>query len=398
MSSLSNRHILLGITGSIAAYKCCELIRELKRLGAKVRVVLTSGGREFVTPLTLQALSGERVFSDLLDEEAEAAMGHIELARWADLILIAPASANFIARLAQGRADDLLTTLCVATNAPIRLAPAMNQQMWQQETTQLNVAKLKQLAVEFWGPADGEQACGEVGPGRLLEVPELLAHLSGCFESGLLAGKRVLLTAGPTQEPLDPVRYLSNYSSGKMGYALAKAARDAGAKVTLVSGPVALSAPEDVDFISVITSSEMHEAVLSRVAESDVFISAAAVVDYKLETIAERKLKKTENELTLRLTKTPDILAEVGALDERPFLVGFAAETHDVLNYARDKLQRKNLDMIVANEVGEGKGFAVDDNQVTVLSASGDERRFELQSKWQLAVKLVEFIAKALSA
>ena len=393
MSSLANRHILLGITGSIAAYKCCELVRCLKKIGAQVRVVLTAAGGEFITPLSLQALSGERVYTDLLDKEAEAAMGHIELARWADLVLIAPASANFIARLAQGRADDLLTTLCVATEAPVYVAPAMNQQMWQQAVTQQNVAKLEGDGVTLWGPAEGDQACGEVGPGRMLEPEELLVLLEGCFASGLLAGKRVLITAGPTQEPIDPVRYLSNHSSGKMGYALAIAARDAGARVTLISGPVALSVPEDVELISVLTSSEMHAAVFAHINAAEVFIAAAAVVDYKVQTVAKRKLKKSSDKLTLELVKTPDILAEVSALPTRPILIGFAAETHDVIAHAREELHRKKLDMIIANEVGEAKGFAVDDNAATVLFAQGEQLELPLQSKRQLAVQLITQIA-----
>ncbi len=396
MSSLANRHIVLGITGSIAAYKCCELVRNLKKLGAQVRVVLTAGGKEFVTPLTLQALSGERVYADLLDDEAEAAMGHIELARWADIVLVAPASANFIARLVQGRADDLLTTLCVATEAPIYIAPAMNQQMWQQAATQQNVIELQKRNVIFWGPAEGEQACGECGPGRLLEPDELLERLAGCFASGVMAGKRVLITAGPTQELIDPVRYLSNHSSGKMGYALAVAARDAGAQVTLISGPVALDAPEGMELVSIVTSADMHATVLARVVEFDVFISAAAVVDYQVESIAERKLKKTSEELVLKLIKTPDILAEVGALPKKPFLVGFAAETHDLMVHAEEKLNRKALDMIVANEVGKDKGFGVDDNAAIVLSAKGVKLELPLQSKRQLAVKLIEHIAESL--
>src|SRR3990167_3731827 len=397
MNTLSNRKILIGITGSIAAYKACELVRILKQAGAKVRVVITQCGLEFITPMTLQALSGERVWTDLLDPESEAAMGHIELARCADLILIAPASANFIARFITGMADDLLTTLCLASTVPIYMAPAMNQQMWLNTITQQNITKLRALGVGLWGPAIGGQACGETGPGRMIEPVELLEKLQLSFNNGALAGKRVVITAGPTQEALDPVRYLANHSSGKMGYAIAEAARAAGADVILISGPVHLARPEGIEVITVTTAEQMYKAVMHKLSACDVFIGAAAVADYRLQDIAQQKIKKTEETLTLRLVKNPDILAAVAAKQDKPLMIGFAAETEDVLNYARQKLIEKNVDMIVANQVGHGVGFESDDNTVTFLLRNGKEQSLTKQNKQQVASKLVEVIASLLT-
>ena len=398
MHRLTNRQILIGITGGIAAYKSAELTRLLKKAGADVRVVMTPAATEFITPLTLQALSGHPVHLHLLDPEAEAGMGHIELAKWADLILIAPASADFIARCAAGMGNDLLTTLCLATTAPVCLAPAMNQAMWRDPHTQSNIDSLKATGMKVFGPDSGEQACGDTGPGRMLE-PLALAELAAAeFEHLALSGKTVFITAGPTREPLDPVRYISNHSSGKMGYALAQAAVDAGAQVKLISGPVNLSAPERVECIQVETAEEMLAASLEGIDSCDLFIGAAAVADYRPIAIAEHKIKKGHEEIMeLRLVKNPDIIASVAALSKRPCVVGFAAETHDLLSYARSKLERKNLDLIVANDVSvPGIGFNSDDNRVTLISAT---REVELPqtSKRLLARQLIEQIAQHLN-
>lgn len=392
---LCNKRILLGITGGIAAYKCCELIRLLKTAGADVQVVLTAGGAEFVTPLTLQALSGNPVHTTLLDPEAEAGMGHIELAKWADLIIIAPASADFIARLAGGLGNDLLTTLCLATDAPIALTPAMNQAMWRDSRTQENIAKLSSIEMKIWGPASGEQACGDVGPGRMIEPADIAARTANCFESTGLSGLHVVITAGPTREAIDPVRYISNHSSGKMGYALAEAAIEAGAKVTLISGPVALSCPERVTRISINSADDMLAAALAVVESCDVFIAAAAVADYRPADIAEQKLKKADDvdEMVIRLVKNPDIVATIAQHPLRPFTVGFAAETQNVLDYARGKLARKNLDMIIANDVSDSSiGFNSDENSVTLITTDS-ERSLTKASKSKLARKLIQHIS-----
>ena len=394
MNTLTNKRILLGITGSIAAYKGAELVRLLRAAGAEVQVVLSRGGAEFITPLTLQALSGRPVYLHHLDTDSEAAMGHIDLARWADAILVAPASADFLARLAQGRADDLLSTVCLASDTPLAVAPAMNRRMWAQPATRDNMALLAARGVRVFGPASGEQACGEVGAGRL-EAPEaLVAALAELFESGALQGLRVLVSAGPTREPIDPVRFLSNRSSGRMGYALARAAAEAGAAVTLVSGPVALAVPDRVACRQVETAAEMHAAVLAAAGEADLYIGAAAVADYRPRESRPDKLKKDAAILTLELARTPDILAEVAALPDGPFTVGFAAETRDVEHYARAKLAAKGLDMIVANRVGgpEG-GFDAGDNAVTVHWAGGGQA-FPLMPKDRLARALITLIAE----
>lgn len=398
MHRLTNRQILIGITGGIAAYKSAELTRLLKKAGADVRVVMTPAATEFITPLTLQALSGHPVHLHLLDPEAEAGMGHIELAKWADLILIAPASADFIARCAAGMGNDLLTTLCLATTAPVCLAPAMNQAMWRDPHTQSNIDSLKTTGMKVFGPDSGEQACGDTGPGRMLE-PQSLAELAAAeFESLTLSGKTVFITAGPTREPLDPVRFISNHSSGKMGYALAQAAVDAGARVKLISGPVNLVAPERVECVQVETAEEMLAAALDDIHSCDLFIGAAAVADFRPVAVAEHKIKKGKEEIMeLRLVKNPDIIASVAALSLRPFTVGFAAETHDLLSYARSKLERKKLDLIIANDVSvPGIGFNSDDNRVTLVSASG-EVPLPQTSKRLLARQLIEHIAQHLN-
>lgn len=391
MPSLANRQIVLGITGGIAAYKAAELVRRLQDAGAAVRVVMTPAATAFITPLTLQALSGHPVHTTLLDPEAEAGMGHIQLARWADAVLVAPASADFMARLAQGQGDDLLATVCLATAAPVLLAPAMNQAMWRNQATQANVDVLRQRDITLWGPADGLQACGDSGPGRMLEVDELLHHLAGRFSTGLLAGQRVLITAGPTREALDPVRYLSNHSSGKMGFALAQACADAGAITTLIAGPVSLPTPARVERVDVTSAQEMFDAVMVRAGQAEIVIAAAAVADYRPAIIAASKIKKTgADTMTIELVKNPDIVAAVAALPGGPFTVGFAAETDDVERYARDKLQRKGLDMIIANDVSRGDiGFGSDDNAVTVFWSTGSAV-FDKMGKSQLAMRLVE--------
>ncbi len=369
---LMGRRVLVGISGGIAAYKSAELVRGLRRQGAEVRVVMSAGAQQFITPLTLQALSGHRVCTALLDPEAEAAMGHIELARWADTLLVAPASANFIARLAHGFADELLAAVCLATDAPVILAPAMNQQMWANPATQDNCELLRQRNIRLLGPAEGEQACGEVGYGRMWEPDQLVDALVSPQERGLLQGRTVVVTAGPTREAIDPVRYLTNRSSGKMGYAVAAAAVRAGAKVVLVSGPTILPTPQGVQRIDVESAHQMHQAVLEVVDHCDLFIATAAVADYRPVAAAEQKIKKSDAALTLALEPTKDILAEVAARSEGPFTVGFAAETEDVEAYARAKLERKALDMIAANGVGQvGCGFDADCNALTVIWRDG---------------------------
>ncbi len=398
MSSLTNKTILLGVTGGIAAYKSAELIRRLKELGAQVRVVMTKAAQEFITPLTLQALSGNPVHTDLLDSDAEAAMGHIELARWADLIVVAPASANFIARLSQGRGDDLLSTVCLATVAPLVLAPAMNQGMWHNRATQDNLKQLKLRGVHLLGPAEGSQACGETGPGRMLEAIQLAQAVAAMFTSSSLAGKRVVITAGPTREPLDPVRYLSNYSSGKMGYALAQAAIEAGARVVLISGPTFLQPPERVELVPVVTAAQMYAASLSHAQGCDLFIGAAAVADFRPAEVAEQKIKKgAEGQMTLTLIKNPDIVAAVAQLHPKPFTLGFAAESEKLLEHARAKFERKQLDAVVANDISEqGIGFDSDDN-AAILIDSGQSITLERQSKKQLARRLIQLLSERLN-
>jgi phosphopantothenoylcysteine decarboxylase/phosphopantothenate--cysteine ligase len=393
MAHLFNRNVLLGVSGGIAAYKSAELVRQLQERGAGVRVIMTQGAQEFITPLTLQALSGNPVHTQLLDTEAEQGMGHIELARWADLLLIAPATADLIARLSAGRADDLLTTVALATAAPLMLAPAMNQQMWRDPATVANISQLAERGAHLVGPAAGQQACGDVGPGRMEEPPVIADAAARLFESGLLAGKRVIITAGPTREALDPVRYISNHSSGKMGYALAQAAIDAGAITTLVSGPVNLTPPEHSHCFPVQSAAQMLEKCLELLPECDIFIACAAVADYRPATTEQQKIKKGPQQVTLQLARNPDIVAAVAASENSPFTVGFAAETNDVLRYARDKMQRKGLDMIVANDVSDHSiGFNSDYNEATVLWRDG-EQILTRSSKNTIARKIVELIA-----
>ncbi|MGB8327549.1 MAG: bifunctional phosphopantothenoylcysteine decarboxylase/phosphopantothenate--cysteine ligase CoaBC, partial [Steroidobacteraceae bacterium] len=365
---MQGRKILLGVTGGIAAYKSPDLVRRLRERGAEVQVVMTAAAREFVTPMTFQAVAGREVRTDLWDPAAESAMGHIELARWADLVLIAPASADFLARLATGQADDLLTTLCLATAAPLAVAPAMNQLMWSNPATQANVATLRARGVRIFGPGEGDQACGETGVGRMLEPLEIAQLAAAALtQDGALRGLRVVVTAGPTREHIDPVRFISNRSSGKMGFAMAQAAAEAGAEVVLISGPVALATPPGVRRVDCQSAADMLEAVTREVDGAQVFIGTAAVADYRPATPASQKIKKRAAALDLDLERTRDILAAVAARPRRPFVVGFAAETESVERNARIKLEEKNLDMVAANEVGEDKAFDRDDNALIVL-------------------------------
>jgi phosphopantothenoylcysteine decarboxylase/phosphopantothenate--cysteine ligase len=393
---MQGKRVLLGVTGGIAAYKSPDLVRRLREQGAEVQVVLTAGAREFVTPMTFQAVSGREVRSDLWDPEAEKAMSHIELARWADFVVIAPATADFIARLATGQADDLLTTLCLATDAPIALAPAMNRLMWANPATQSNVATLKSRGIHVWGPGEGDQACGEVGAGRMLEPTQLALHVANTLvPSGPLAGRRVLLTAGPTRERIDPVRFISNRSSGKMGFAVAAAAREAGADVTVIAGPCSCATPPGVKRVDVESAADMLAAVLANIEGTDIFVATAAVADYRPANPVECKIKKTSESMDIKMERTVDILATVAARvgAARPFVVGFAAETDSVEQYARQKLLKKNLDMIAANEVGHDKVFEKDDNALLVLWRDG---RLEMPNapKVALARDLVALIAE----
>ncbi|EOA6544499.1 TPA: bifunctional phosphopantothenoylcysteine decarboxylase/phosphopantothenate--cysteine ligase CoaBC [Vibrio vulnificus] len=395
MQTLAGKKILLGISGGIAAYKCADLTRRLKERGAEVQVVMTKAAKEFITPLTMQAVSGRPVSDSLLDPAAEASMGHIELAKWADLILLAPATADLIARMAAGMGNDLLTTLVLATDAPVAVSPAMNQQMYRNVATQENIATLSRRGMEIWGPAAGEQACGDVGPGRMLEPMQLVALCEQFFQPKPLQDKSILITAGPTREAIDPVRYITNHSSGKMGYALAQAAMQLGANVTLVSGPVSLPTPVNVNRINVDSAQEMYDAVMAQASDHDIFISCAAVADYRPATIAEQKLKKTDDsdEMTITMVKNPDIVASVSAMTEnRPFTVGFAAETNDVEVYARRKLEKKKLDLLCANDVSvEGQGFNSSDNAITLYWPQG-EKTLPLNSKAALSMEILKQI------
>jgi phosphopantothenoylcysteine decarboxylase/phosphopantothenate--cysteine ligase len=395
---LAQRRVLLVVTGGIAAYKSAELVRQLRRAGAEVRVAMTAAAAQFVGPLTFQALSGNPVRAELFDPVHEAAMGHIELARWAELVLVAPASADFLARLAAGLADDLAATLCLATTAPLAVAPAMNQAMWRNAATQENVRRLAARGVLLWGPDEGEQACGDVGPGRMLEPAALLERVAAVWDDGPLAGVPVLLTAGPTREPIDPVRFVGNRSSGKMGFALAAALRDAGAAVTLVSGPVALPTPAGVERIDVETAEQMHAAVMARAVGCAIFVGCAAVADYRPATVAAGKIKKTAERLALELVRNPDILADVARLDPRPFTVGFAAETEAVAEQAEAKRRAKGADMIAANLVGGDQGgFEADDNALTVSWEGGSET-LARAPKTELAHALTGLIARRFHA
>ena len=394
MNTLANKHILLGVTGGIAAYKAAELVRGLQQAGAEVRVVMTRGATAFITPMTLQALSGYPVRTELFDPEHEAAMGHIELARWADAVLVAPASADFMARLAAGMADDLLTTLCLATAAPLALAPAMNRQMWLAAATVENARRLQQRGVRLFGPAEGDQACGESGPGRMVEPVELIEGLSTLFTSGVLSGVAVTVTAGPTREAVDPVRFISNRSSGRMGYAIAAAAAEAGAQVRLVTGPVSLATPAGVERVEVETAEQMLEAVM--VDPGDIFISCAAVADYRPVEAAQSKIKKSAGEITLTLQRNPDILATVSGLPNAPFTVGFAAETDELESHARSKLKAKGVDMIAANWVGQraaGGGFDSETNALSLFWEGGGQA-LPKAAKSRLARQLIGVIAE----
>ena len=392
MHRLNKKRVLLGVTGGISAYKSTFLVRLLRKNGADVRVVMTKNACEFVTPLTFQALSSKPVHTELLDLDTESAMGHIKLAKWADLIIIAPASANFIARYANGFAADLLSTLCLATDSPVAIAPAMNQQMWLNEATQENIKKIKERGVAVIGPDSGEQACGDEGPGRMTEPEEITTFLAKIFQTDILTGSRLLVTAGPTREAIDPVRFLSNRSSGRMGYALASAAVEAGADVTLVSGPVNIE-PVGVEKIIYVTSAEeMCASVMEKINTVDIFISVAAVADYYLQNFSKNKIKKINDSYQLMLHKTPDILAKVAALDNAPFTVGFAAETENLKFNAIEKLHSKNLNMIAANQVGKTIGIDSEENALSVFWKSG-EMKFSLNSKNKLARDLIKLIA-----
>lgn len=394
MSFLADKNILLGISGGIAAYKSAELVRLLRKQGANVRVCMTASAQQFITPLTLQALSGNAVHTELLDPAAELGMGHIELARWADYILIAPATANVLAKLTWGLADDLLTTVCLASQAPLLLAPAMNQQMWKNPATQHNVRTLGERGVRLFGPAEGEQACGDTGPGRMLEPSQLLQALEECCAtSQLLKGQRVLITAGPTREAIDPVRFLTNRSSGKMGYAVAQAAAQMGAEVMLVSGHVALECPPGVQRIITESAADMLKATCEQAKQADLFIATAAVADYTPADVADRKIKKNAEILSLEMKRTTDILATIKREHPHLFTVGFAAETHDLMAYARGKLERKGLDMIAANSVANGKAFDQATNALEVVWKGGHTSLPEMD-KHALAHELLKIVAE----
>ncbi|MGR3807066.1 bifunctional phosphopantothenoylcysteine decarboxylase/phosphopantothenate--cysteine ligase CoaBC [Pasteurella testudinis] len=398
MTTLNGKRIVVGISGGIAAYKSIELIRLLRKSDAEVRVVLTAAAAHFVTPLTLQAISGNPVAESLLDPQAELAMGHIELAKWADLIIIAPATADLAARLAVGMANDLLSTICLATTAPILLAPAMNQQMFRQAVVQQNLAVLQQRGMRLIGPNSGEQACGDVGAGRMSEPNEIFSAIQTALSTAQqFKGLKVAITAGPTREAIDPVRFISNHSSGKMGFALARAFAEQGAEVSLIAGPVNLTTPPNVQRYDVESAQQMHGLTLSLAPRQDIVIGCAAVADYRMETIADQKLKKQDgsDQLILKLVKNPDIIADVAALSaNRPFVVGFAAETQDVLEYAAKKLQAKNLDMICANDVAvQGQGFNREQNALTVLWKNG-QQQLPLSDKFSLSQKLAALIVQ----
>ena len=395
MKSLANKNILLGVTGGIAAYKSAEIVRHLKKSGASVRVVMTRSAEEFITPLTLQALSGNRVSTELLDAEAEAAMGHIELAKWADGILIAPATANTIARLSSGRGDDLLSTVTLAFDGPISVAPAMNQAMWRDERTQKNLKKLIDQDFGICGPGSGEQACGDVGLGRMLEPIDILDMFSLSFNEGTLSGKKILITAGPTQEPIDPVRFITNRSSGKMGYSLVEAALESGANVTLISGPVNIEPPSNCNFVSIKTAEEMYDAVMHHISGMDVYIGTAAVSDYSPAKASDSKIKKdgSSSPMVLELKENQDILKSVSELEQRPYVVGFAAETNDLIKNAEKKLSNKNLDLIIANDVSNKDiGFDSDDNEVTLITEK-EKHLIERQNKRKVSKKIIDFIS-----
>lgn len=395
MKSLINRKILLGITGGIAAYKAAEIVRTLKKVGAEVRVVMTKSAQEFITPLTMQALSGNQVSIDLLDRNAEAAMGHIELAKWADAVLIAPCTADSIAKLSAGRGDDLLSAISLVHDGNLAIAPSMNQAMWSDERTQGNISSLNEKGISIFGPGDGQQACGDIGLGRMLEPLVIVEELAKLFDTGLLAGKELLITAGPTQEMIDPVRYISNKSSGKMGYAIAEVAKDAGAKVILISGPVKLNPPEGIIFEKITSADEMYDAVMHYAPKADIFISTAAVADYKPKDSLKNKLKKQNTEdISIELKQNKDILSSVTDKHKTLYAVGFAAETEEIEENARKKLLAKNLRVVVANDVSNQTiGFDSDDNEVTLISKK-EKIVIKKTDKKRVAKKIIEFIAE----
>jgi len=396
MSSLSQKRIILGVTGGIAAYKSAEITRRLQDEGAEVRVVMSESAQEFIRPLTLQALSGNPVHTDLLDPEAEAAMGHIELARWADIVLIAPATANFVATLNQGSANDLMSSICLATTAPVMIAPAMNQAMWSNSASQQNIESLKKREVIILEPDNGIQACGDVGPGMLPQPETIVQQVASVLKTGEMTGKKVVITAGPTREAIDPVRYISNHSSGKMGYAIADAMIDAGADVTLISGPVSLKQPDRCTLVSVTSAHEMLEAATEAAKGTDIFISAAAVADYYIPESSDQKIKKKSDKMTLNLAKTPDIVSIVKENNPKLFVLGFAAETQNVEQYAHEKLASKNLDAIIANDVSrEDIGFNSDDNEALWVEQESTHH-FSKCNKAQLARDLVALLATKL--
>jgi phosphopantothenoylcysteine decarboxylase/phosphopantothenate--cysteine ligase len=399
MCNLSNKNIILGITGGIAAYKSADLVRRLREVGANVRVVMTHAATEFVSPMTFQALSGQTVYGDLFDAQAETAMDHIELARWAELILIAPASANTLAKLSWGQADNLLTTLCLASKAPVAAAPAMNHVMWMTDATQDNISRLQQRGVSILGPGSGDQACGESGAGRMLEPLEIIHQLNNSASNNLLNNLNVMITAGPTFEAIDPVRFIGNRSSGRMGFALAQAALDAGAKVTLIAGPVHLQAAKAIQRVDVESAEQMHHAVMDKIQDKHIFIGTAAVADYRPTEIHLQKIKKTDNNISLQLQRNVDILAAVAALNKPPFTLGFAAETNDIEQYARQKLATKKLHMIAANKIGQNTdkgadiGFNSEYNQLHVYWRGG-HMKLARDRKKHIAEKLIKLIAE----
>jgi|TARA_B110000879_G_scaffold163587_1_gene211265 phosphopantothenoylcysteine decarboxylase/phosphopantothenate--cysteine ligase len=398
MSTLSNKRIIVGISGGIAAYKSAEIVRRLQDRGAEVQVVMTPSAEEFIRRLTLQALSGHPVHADLLDPEAEAGMGHIELARWADLLLIAPATADFIASMVHGRGNSLLNAIYLATAAKVALAPAMNQGMWSHPATSDNMRRLKEREVIIFGPDNGIQACGDIGEGRMQQPEKIAEQVANCFETGQLSGKKVVITAGPTREAIDPVRYISNHSSGKMGYAMATAAIEAGAEVTIISGPVAIAAPDRCTVIPVISAAQMHSSAMTACADADIFIAAAAVADYRPVSVAEQKIKKKADSIELKLQKNVDIVSAIADNFNDLFVVGFAAETQDIETYGREKLARKKLDAIIANDVSrEDVGFNSDDNEAWWITADNSQV-FSKRSKTQLARDIIVAISQKIES
>jgi len=393
---LIEKNIVLGITGGIAAYKTPEIARLLRSYGTHVQIIMTKAAKEFITPLTLQTVSGRAVYDEMFNQKLEAEIGHISVARWAHAVVIAPATANVIAKLAHGIADDLLTTMALATKAPIAIAPAMNREMWLNLATQKNIETLRTRKIHIFGPAEGLQACGEIGPGRMLAPVEIVRLMETLFVEPILKGKKVVITAGPTQESIDPVRYITNHSSGKMGYAIASAAVNFGATVHLISGPTSLPIPSGINFTSVTTAEEMFNAVMSEIKGCDIFIASAAVADYKPEQTATQKLKKNQENMVLHLIRSRDILSHVAALPTPPFTVGFAAETENIVENALAKLKNKKLDMIAANLVGKGKAFGADKNEFILFTRNGMEQKLALQNKTSLAHELLAFVANTL--